>query len=236
MPDRTQMLQNLMQQVGIASFKALSRTAGVSERQILRLRQGKLEQMRLDILLKLSQVLQMPLSELVATFLVSNPEYPSSIPSPQSPIPSPQSPVPSPQSPVPNPQEIADLKREYERSQQQLEKQREVLLQEFQQSSLQLLESLLLQWPTAAQKAQENPELAAIKILPLVQKPLEKLLQAWGVEAIAPVGAELPYNPQLHQLLEGTAQPGEIVKIRYTGYLQGDKLLYRAKVSLNGNR
>jgi DNA-binding Xre family transcriptional regulator len=236
MPDRTQMLQNLMQQVGIASFKALSRAAGVSERQILRLRQGKLEQMRLDILLKLSQVLQIPLSELVATFLVSNSEYPSPIPNPQSPVPSPQSPIPNPQSPIPNPQEIADLKREYERSQQQLEKQREVLLQEFQQSSLQLLESLLLQWPTAAQKAQENPELAAVKILPLVQKPLEKLLQAWGVEAIAPVGAELPYNPQLHQLLEGTAQPGEIVKIRYTGYLQGDKLLYRAKVSPNGNR
>ncbi|MEA5565409.1 nucleotide exchange factor GrpE [Anabaena sp. UHCC 0399] len=208
--DRTPQLQNLMQQVGISSFKALSRAAGVSERQILRLRQGKLEQMRLDVLLKLCHVLQIPLSELVASFLVSSP---------------------SPQPPVPSTQEIADLKKEYERSQLQLEQQREILLQEFQQSSLQLLESLLLQWPTAAQKAQENPQLAAVKILPLVQKPLEKLLQAWGLEAIAPVGAELPYNPQLHQLLAGTAQPGEIVKIRYTGYLQGDKLLYRAKVS-----
>jgi DNA-binding Xre family transcriptional regulator len=215
--DRTPQLQKLMQQAGISSFKALSRAADVSERQILRLRRGTLEQMRLDVLLKLCQVLKIPLSELVASFLVRSPN--------------PQSPVPNPQSPVPNPQEIADLKKEYERSQLQLEQQREILLQEFQQSSLQLLESLLLQWPTAAQKAQENPQLAAVKILPLVQKPLEKLLQAWGIEAIAPVGAELPYNPQLHQLLEGTAQPGEIVKIRYTGYLQGDKLLYRAKVS-----
>jgi len=128
-------------------------------------------------------------------------------------------------------QEIADLRKEYQRSQLQLEQQRDILLQELQQSTLQLLESLLLQWPTAAQKAQENPQLAAVKIVPLVQKPLEKLLQAWGVEAIAPVGAEIPYDPQLHQLMEGTAQPGEIVKVRYTGYLQGDKLLYRAKVS-----
>jgi DNA-binding Xre family transcriptional regulator len=208
--DRTPQLKSLMQQAGISSFKALSRAADVSERQILRLRQGTLEQIRLDVLLKLCQVLKIPLSELVASFVV---------------------PSPSTQSQVPNPQEIADLKKEYERSQLQLEQQREILLQEFQQSSLQLLESLLLQWPTAAQKAQENPQLAAVKILPLVQKPLEKLLQAWGIEAIAPVGAELPYNPQLHQLLEGTAQPGEIVKIRYTGYLQGDKLLYRAKVS-----
>ncbi|AVH72107.1 nucleotide exchange factor GrpE [Nostoc sp. 'Lobaria pulmonaria (5183) cyanobiont'] len=209
----TQKLQNLMQQVGISSFKALSRTAGVSERQLLRLRQGKLKQMRVDVLLKISPVLQMPLNELIATF--SSVEL-----------------LPEKTAPTQELlQEITDLRREYDRSQLQLEQQREILLQELQQSSLQLLESLLLQWPTAAQKAQENPQLAAVKIVPLVQKPLEKLLQAWGVEAIAPVGAELPYDPQLHQLLEGTAQPAETVKVRYTGYLQGGKLLYRAKVS-----
>ncbi|MEH1951942.1 MAG: nucleotide exchange factor GrpE [Nostoc sp.] len=209
----TQKLQDLMQQLSISSFKALSRAAGVSERQILRLRQGKLEQMRVDVLLKLSSVLQMPLNELIATF--STVELLEEKTAPTQEL----------------LQEITNLRREYDRSQLQLEQQREILLQELQQSTLQLLESLLLQWPTAAQKAQENPELAAVKIVPLVQKPLEKLLQAWGVEAIAPVGAELPYDPQLHQLLEGTAQPGETVKVRYTGYLQGEKLLYRAKVS-----
>jgi molecular chaperone GrpE (heat shock protein) len=72
--------------------------------------------------------------------------------------------------------------------------------------------------------------LAAVKLLPLV-RPIEQLLQKWEVEEIAPVGAEVAYDPQLHQLLEGTAQPGEKVKVRYTGYHQGDKLLYRAKVS-----
>ncbi|MEH2043285.1 nucleotide exchange factor GrpE [Nostoc sp.] len=209
----TQKLQDLMQQVNISSFKGLSRAAGVSERQLLRLRQGKLEQMRVDVLLRLSPVLQMPLNELIATFSTVELLQEKTAPTEEL------------------LQEITDLRREYDRSQLQLEQQRELLLQELQQSSLQLLESLLLQWPTAAQKAQENPQLAAVKIVPLVQKPLEKLLQAWGVEAIAPVGAELPYDPQLHQLLEGTAQPGETVKVRYTGYLQGEKLLYRAKVS-----
>ncbi|MEH2451103.1 nucleotide exchange factor GrpE [Nostoc sp.] len=209
----TQKLQNLMQQVGISSFKALSRAAGVSERQLLRLRQGKLEQMRVEVLLKLSPVLQMPLSELVTTFSTVELLQEKTAPTQEL------------------LQEIADLRTEYDRSQQQIEQQQEILLQELQQSSLQLLESLLLQWPTAAQKAQENPQLAAVKIVPLVQKPLEKLLQAWGVEVIAPVGAELPYDPQLHQLMEGTAQPGQKVKVRYTGYLQGEKLLYRAKVS-----
>ncbi len=209
----TQLLQDLMQKLGISSFKALSRAAGVSERQLLRLRQGKLEQMRVDVLLKLSPVLQMSLNELIATFSTVELLQEKAAPT-QDLL-----------------EEIADLRKEYQRSQQQIEQQREILLQEFQQSSLQLLESLLLQWPTAAQKAQENPQLAALKIVPLVQKPLEQLLQAWGVEAIAPVGAELPYDPQLHQLMEGTAQPGETVKVRYTGYLQGEKLLHRAKVS-----
>ncbi|MEH2348276.1 MAG: nucleotide exchange factor GrpE [Nostoc sp.] len=211
--DFTQKLQGLMQRVDISSFKALSRAAGVSEYQILRLRQGKLEQMRVEVLLKLSLILQMPLSELVVTFSTGELL---------------QDKTASIQELL---QEIADLKKEYQRSQLQLEQQREILVQEFQQSTLQLLESLLLQWPTAAQKAQENPQLAAVKIVPLVQKPLEKLLQSWGVEAIAPVGAELPYDPQLHQLMEGTSQSGETVKVRYTGYLQGEKLLHRAKVS-----
>ncbi|WP_392535204.1 nucleotide exchange factor GrpE [Nostoc sp. C117] len=209
----TQKLQNLMQRVGISSFKALSRTAGVSERQILRLRQGKLEQMRVDVLLKLSPVLQISLNELIENF--------SSVELLQNSVAPTQELL----------QEIADFKIEYDRLQVQLEQQREILLQELQQSTLQLLESLLLQWPTAAHKAQENPELAAVKIVPLVQKPLEKLLQAWGVEAIASVGAEVLYDPQLHQLMDGSSQPGEKVKVRYTGYLQGDKLLHRAKVS-----
>ncbi len=217
MTNETEKLQNLMQRVNIPSFKALSRDAGVSERQILRLRQGKIIQMRVDVLLKLCQVFQISLSELIETFSPGKTQqglnFPVTVTA------------------VPSQPEIEALKIEYQRSQLQLAQQREILKQEFQQSSLQLLESLLLQWPTAAQKAQENPQLAAIKIVPLVQKPLERLLQEWGIQAIAPVGAEVPYNPQMHQLIEGTAQPGETVRVRYTGYLQGEKLLYRAKVS-----
>ncbi|NEO49650.1 MAG: nucleotide exchange factor GrpE, partial [Moorea sp. SIO4A3] len=121
-------------------------------------------------------------------------------------------------------------KQEYQRLEQQLEQQRETLMQEFQQSSLQVLESWLVQWPTAAYAAQQNQQLPAVRLLPLV-KPVEQLLEKWGVEAIASVGDELPYDPQQHQLMSGTAQPGDRVRVRYTGYRIGDKLLHRAKVS-----
>ncbi len=208
-PDFTHSLQELMQRVGVSSYKALSQMAGVSERQLLRLRRGEVGQMRLDVLLGLSQALNVPIKELVVTF--SSVELDTTALGKES-------------------QAVADLKREYERLQAQLDTQRQLLGQEFQQQSLQVMESWLLQWPTAAQKARENQQLAAVKLLPLL-RPIEQLLQQWGVEAIAPVGAELPYEPQLHQLMEGTAQPGETVKVRYTGYRWGDKLLYRAKVS-----
>jgi molecular chaperone GrpE (heat shock protein) len=209
--DFTHRLQDLMQRVGISNYKVLSKAAAVSERQLLRLRRGELQQMRLEVLLKLSQALQVSLTELVATF--SEVELNAET-----------APLEELQ------QAVANLKQEYQRSQAQLANQRQELWQEFQRSSLQAIESWLLQWPTAAEKARENPQLAAVKLLPLV-RPIEQLLQKWGLEAIAPVGAEIPYDPQQHQLLEGTAQPGEKVKVRYIGYRQGEKLLYRAKVS-----
>jgi molecular chaperone GrpE (heat shock protein) len=125
---------------------------------------------------------------------------------------------------------VGELRREYDRLQAQLLQQRQELWQEFQQSSVQVLESLLLQLPTAAYAAQQNPQAPAVKLLPLL-RPIEALLQHWGIEAIAAVGSEVPYDPQQHQLMEGTAAVGDRVRVRYTGYRQGDKLLYRAKVS-----
>jgi len=215
-PDLTRKLQDLMGKAGIVSFKSLSRLSGVSPQQILRLRSGKIDQMRLLVLLKLATVLNLSLTDLIANFAVSSDALANCI------------------SESPNRKEllqkVTDLQMECDRLSKQLENQPEILEQDFQESSLQILESLLVFWPTAAQSAKEDPQKAAINIVPLVQKPLEKLLQAWGVEAIAAVGAEIPYDPQWHQALEGNPLLGERVKVRYIGYRKGNKLLYRARV------
>lgn len=203
-PNYSEQLRQLMAQVGIPSFKQLSLRADVSELQLRRLRKGQVSQMQLKTLLKLAQALQVSLNQLLVMFL------PDSVSTLQ--------------------QEDSTLKQEYQRLEQQLEQQRETLMQEFQQSSLQVLESWLVQWPTAAYAAQQNQQLPAVRLLPLV-KPVEQLLEKWGVDAIASVGQELPYDPQKHQLMSGTAQPGDTVRVRYTGYRIGDKLLHRAKVS-----
>ena len=66
--DFTDNLRNSMQKAGFASFKALSLAAGVSPWQILQLRRGKIALMRVEVLVKLSQVLQVSWTELVETF------------------------------------------------------------------------------------------------------------------------------------------------------------------------
>lgn len=213
LPDYSLQLESLMQQAGISDLEELSRKAGVSSLQLLRLRRGLALQTRVEILLKISRGLNISLSELLATFA---PETITDTGTQET-------------------ASLEELQQEYQRLQSQLEQQRMTLIQEFQQGSLQILESWLLQWPTAAYRAKENPQLDAVKLLPLV-RPVEQLIQQWGIEAIAPVGSQVTYNPYLHQLLEGTAQPGDPVLVRYTGYRQGDKLLYRAKVSpISGN-
>ena len=203
--DYTLDLQRLMQQAGFSNVKALSQASGVSELDLIRLRRGLALQTRADTLVKISQALEISITELLATFAPGSVELPQESGS-------------------------VAIAEEYDRLQTQMQQQRETLIQEFQQQTLQILESWMLQWPTAASKAQENPDLSAVKLLPLL-RPIEQLLREWGVEAIATVGASIPYDPQFHQLMEGTAQPGETVKVRYTGYRQGDKLLHRAKVS-----
>jgi DNA-binding Xre family transcriptional regulator len=209
--DRTPQLRQLMQQVGVSSFKALSRVADVSEKQVRRLRRGELDQMRWSTLLKLSQALQIPVTQLVAALTQTESEPPAEQPDAQ-----------------PD-RALAELRQEYDRLQTQLTQQKQELWQEFQQSSLQILESLLLQLPTAAYAAQQNPQAPAVKLLPLL-RPIDRLLQEWGIEQIAPVGAEIAYDPQQQQLMEGTAAVGDRVRVTHTGYRQGDRLLYRLKV------
>lgn len=182
----TPVLKQLMAQVGIASFKQLSEQAGVSQKQIQRLRQGKIKQMRVEILLSLAPVLCVSFSELLELFSSET--------------------VTKDASPT-----------------------KASLREQFQRESLQIIESWLLQWPTALSAIAQNPDLPAQRVIKLLN-PLEKLLEAWEVAKIGQVGEETAYDPRQHQLLSGNAEPGERVRVRYVGYQHGEKLLYRAQV------
>ncbi len=202
LPDRTDRLRQLMQSVGINTYAELCQTTGVTEKVIRRLRRGAIGQMQIGTLQKIARGLNLSAADLLAQFTSTSTDTAAT----------------------------SDLQREYDRLQTQLTIQRETLLQEFQQSSLQTLESWMLQWPTAAYAAQQNPTAPAVKLLPLV-RPVENLLTQWGIEPIGQVGATIGFDPQQHQVMGTIANPGDPVQVRYVGYRQGDRLLYRAKVS-----
>ncbi|MDJ0659844.1 MAG: helix-turn-helix transcriptional regulator [Crocosphaera sp.] len=214
-----QKLHQLMKQAEIANFDELSQVSGVSQWQLNRLLAGLLPKLPIRDLLKLSQILNLSVEQLLLQFDITqslSEDWESAS------------------------QGISDninrnaesLRQEYQQLEQQLAQQKEQLQKEFQSSSIASLESWLLQWPTAAIVAQKNPEISAVKLLPLV-KPIFELLKQWGLEMKGTVGEVVPYDPQFHQLLEGggKAEPDDSVIIRYVGYHHDHKLLYRAKVS-----
>jgi hypothetical protein len=121
-------------------------------------------------------------------------------------------------------------KQAYHRLQVQMAQQMEAVRSQVQSEALQTLETWLIQWPTIAKRAQEKGEaLSAAKILAFV-RPVEQLMMEWGVEAIAPVDAEVTYDPQFHELSKGTAAVGDRVKVTHSGSQYQGKLLHRAKV------
>jgi molecular chaperone GrpE (heat shock protein) len=208
----SQQLRSLLEQHDIPSWRALSQKAQVTPWQVRQVRCGQAHRLRADALIRLAGVLQQPVEEFYNQF------------SPPSPDAAPSSPAKPPTS------DLAVLREEYQRLQAQLSQQQEQQWHEFQRTTLTQLESWLVQWPTVAYAVQHNPALPASRLLPLV-KPLEQLLKHWQVEAIAPVGSEVSYDPHYHQLMDGHAEIGDRTIVRYTGYIWRSNLLYRCKVA-----
>jgi DNA-binding Xre family transcriptional regulator len=200
---RTVQLQELMQQVGINSLKELYRSTGLSAHTINKLRFGNLDTLRWESIVRISDTFQISASELIRIFGDSQTESPS--------------------------QSIEILKQEYQQLQQQYQQQRDTLQAEFQFQSLQTLESFLTYFPTAKHAAINNPDFPASKLFPLVGS-IDRLIQLWGVTVIGAVGSQVAYDPRWHQLIEGTAEIDQLVMVRYVGYRQNDKLIFRAKV------
>ncbi|MEM6610840.1 MAG: helix-turn-helix transcriptional regulator [Cyanobacteria bacterium P01_C01_bin.72] len=205
-------LQNLMQQANISDINELSQVAKVARLQLIRIQQGLILNLSAGAIAKIAQALNISLDQLLQVFV---PQYQHK-----------ESPVTS----TGNREALSACRQEYQQLEQKMTQLEETLTSELQQDSLAIIESWLLQWPTAVTAVRHNPQLPAVRLLALVE-PVEELIKHWNVSPIATVGEELAYDPQNHQLMKGIAQPGELVKVRYVGYKQGNKLLHKAKVS-----
>jgi transcriptional regulator with XRE-family HTH domain len=200
-------LADLMARVAIKSLEELSTVAGVSGLQIRRLQYGLISKMSVETVMKLASALQLSVGQLITKFTdntlaTDNTQSESS----------------------------QDWQQEYQQLEQEMTQQATMLNSQFQQASIQTIESWLIQWPTAVAAIEKNPELPAERLIPLV-RPVKQLVEQWGLETIATVGEELAYNPQYHELMTGLVEPGTKVQVRYVGYQQENKILYKAKVS-----
>ena len=206
-----QLLQDLMRQVNITDIYELSKVAGVARLPIIRIERGLILNISVGAIAKIAKALNVSVDNLIETFSEQSATN-----------------VITQESKSHN--DLIACQQEYQKLQQEMLEQQAFLEAQFQQASLEIIESWLLQWPTAVAAVQKNPQLPAARLLALVE-PVEQLLKQWDVETIAAVGEKLAYNPQYHQLIKGTAQPGDMVEVRYVGYKKEDKLLYKAKVS-----
>ena len=229
-------LRSLMQAANITSYRALAERAQVSRWQVKQLSVGKLEKMRVGVLMSLADALHIPLSDLLARAdLLMQPKGGASMQSAsvrQDDAQRVEKEVQTkPLEENKNETSLTALQDEYRRLQQQMATQEKQVRSQLQREALRSLESWLIQWPTIATRAQAREDLAAAKILPFI-RPVEQLMADWGVEAIASVDAEVAYNPQIHQLVGGRADPGDAVKVTHSGCMYQGKLLHRAKVKL----
>ena len=209
-------LQVLIERAGIADLNELSQRSKVARLQLLRIQQGLILNISLGAIAKIARTLNISIDSLFATFIEPDDE-------------------PQPETAIAESSQNADsalkaCRQEYQKLEQSMTQLEARLKAEFQQESLAAIESWLLQWPTAATAVRQNPQLPASRLLSLVE-PVERLIEQWDVSTIATVGDELIYDPQNHQLIKGTVQPGGLVKVRYVGYKKGNKLLHKAKVS-----
>jgi molecular chaperone GrpE (heat shock protein) len=205
-------LANLMESVGIDSLEELSEIAGVSGLQIRRLQYGLVYKVSVETVVKLAAALQLSVEQLITKFT-----KPSQL-SPEAAL------------ALKHEESSQAWQQEYQKLEEEMAQQEQMLQNQFQQASIQTIESWLIQWPTAVTAIEKNPELPAARLIPLV-KPVKQLIEQWGLETIAVVGEELPYDPQWQELMKGSVEPGAMVKVRYVGYKKEDKILYKAKVS-----
>jgi molecular chaperone GrpE (heat shock protein) len=213
-------LKTAMSAVGIQSFRRLAQQSGVSWRQIERLRRGEIQHLSIQNAMRLATTLNLSLVAFLSKFETSSAD---------------SSRLSSDETCLNGDRKLQDTKSiaTYQQLEREREQQRSQFQQTFQSEALNILESLLLQWPTAVQVAQNNPTLPAVRLIPLL-RPLEQLLQAWEIEAISTVGAIVPYDPTAHQWSGETAPPAvqHPVQVSHIGYRQRERLLYRAKVHL----
>lgn len=126
---------------------------------------------------------------------------------------------------------IAALREDYEALERMLERRITLALADQKLSFYRQIEPLLTQLPVVRHALDTGRPVEAADVLALLS-PLDTALAGWGLQAIAEVGAEAPFDPSLHQATGRAPEPGAPVRVKHVGYRLGDQILRRARVSV----
>ena len=201
--DASQQLRHWMRQADIRSWRSLAEAANLSLYQIRQLRAGNLDRMRLGTLEQVARALGVSSVSLIAAITGDRLDGSAG--------------------------EIAQVQRDYDHLKVQTAAEKQALANQWQRESLDILEPWLLNWYRAVAAIHKNPEVPARALLTLLE-PLDRLLETWHVEQIAPMDEEVTYDPRWHELSHGNAEPGDHVRIVMPGFRHGGTLLHRALV------
>lgn len=126
---------------------------------------------------------------------------------------------------------INAIKAEYKELKDSFSKQDEQVLKDEKIRVYKAISQLLINYPTAKNKVEENPELKAKNLLGMM-KPLDKLIEYFNLETIGNVGEEVTYDERLHLPASSNINIDEAnkVKIKFVGYKTDDIILDKAKV------
>lgn len=127
-------------------------------------------------------------------------------------------------------QKMAELQQRYQRLQGDYESLPTKLYQQWQEKIFTEINSLLTNYPTAKMMVKFKPDLPAKNVISLL-KPLENLLSLWDIQAIGKPWQKVNFDPELHSADSENIKSGDIVYIRFVGYLQGENILIKAKAS-----
>lgn len=221
-------LRRLMERLQLTSWGALSSASGVSIRQIRMMRHGQLDRLTLGTIDRLAQALHCSRTEFLAIFERLE-TLPPPDPSDHSDHSDPSDPSASSDRFPAKPDQALVLQAECDRLREELDRQATDLNRRFQTQAIDQLESFLTSWPVAADRARRDPNLPAIKLVPLL-KPIESLLAFWQVETIGAIGQITEFDPIQHQPIGDQPNSGDRVRVTHCGYRHGDRLLFRAKV------
>lgn len=132
--------------------------------------------------------------------------------------------------PEQTPEEAIALRQQCAQLRHQLHQQATQLTADFQDTTFEQLQPLLINYPTAKKMAETDADLPAKNLVALFS-PLGNLLETWNIQPIGTVWEQVRFDPQLHQPDVADVIEGEPLYVRFVGYRQGDRILTPARVS-----